>query len=122
VDVRQVREEQRLSQPDFANCYGLEVDTVRNWEQGRYEPDGPAKVLLNVINHEPDAVFRALLHELLRRREDRHDEWVEKIQRKIAALMEEHAEEDFPKWYSPRILPPPDGYVWVLKRKQTHTE
>jgi DNA-binding transcriptional regulator YiaG len=49
IDVRQLREEQSLSQPDFVHLYGLEVDTVKNWEQGRYKPDGPAKVLLNVI-------------------------------------------------------------------------
>ncbi len=61
VDVKAVREGQFLSQPDFANLYGLEVDTVRNWEQGRYAPDGPAKVLLSVIDSDPEAVIRALL-------------------------------------------------------------
>jgi transcriptional regulator with XRE-family HTH domain len=122
VDVRRVREEQQLSQPDFANCYGLEVDTIRNWEQGRNEPDGPAKVLLNVINHEPEAVVGALIRELLTHDQDRYRELVERIQRKIAALMEDHSEEYIPKWYNPRMVPPPDGYVWVLKRKQTHTD
>jgi DNA-binding transcriptional regulator YiaG len=61
VDVKAVREGQLLSQPDFAHLYGLEVDTVRNWEQGRYAPDGPAKVLLSVIDSDPEAVIRALL-------------------------------------------------------------
>ena len=67
VDVKHLREEQQLSQPDFAHLYGLEVDTVRNWEQGRYEPDGPAKVLLSVIEREPEAVIRALLRRRLER-------------------------------------------------------
>ncbi len=67
VDVKQLREGQQLSQPDFAHLYGLEVDTVRNWEQGRYEPDGPAKVLLSVIDREPEAVIRALLRRRLER-------------------------------------------------------
>jgi DNA-binding transcriptional regulator YiaG len=122
VDVRRVREEQQLSQPAFANCYGLEVDTIRNWEQGRYEPDGPAKVLLNVINHEPEAVVSSLIREFLTHDPDRYRELVERIQQKIVALMEDHSEESTPKWYNPRMMPPPDGYVWVLKRKQTHTD
>jgi DNA-binding transcriptional regulator YiaG len=119
VDVKRVREEQGLSQPDFAKCYGLEVDTVRNWEQRRYEPEGAAKVLLNVINHEPQAVCRALISELLT--QDRHRGLVERIQRKIAARLEEQSEKHIPEWFNPRVAPP-DGYVWVLKRKQTHTD
>jgi putative transcriptional regulator len=119
VDVKRVREEQGLSQPDFAKCYGLEVDTVRNWEQRRYEPEGPAKVLLNVINHEPQAVCRALIRELLT--QDRHRGLVERLQRKIAARMEDQSEKHIPEWFNQRV-PPPDGYVWVLKRKQTYTD
>lgn len=118
IDVRRVREQQRLSQADFAKCYGLEVDTVRNWEQGRYEPDGPAKVLLNVIDHEPSAVCRALIREHLASPEG-HRELVDRIRQKFAAL--DHSEEYVPEWFNPRIRPP-EGYVWVLKRRQTNPD
>lgn len=59
VDVKAVREKQGLSQYDFALLYGLEVDTLKNWEQGRNVPDGPARVLLSVIERCPYAVIDA---------------------------------------------------------------
>jgi DNA-binding transcriptional regulator YiaG len=59
VDAKTVREKQGLSQYDFALLYGLEVDTLKNWEQGRNAPDGPARVLLSVIERCPHAVIEA---------------------------------------------------------------
>jgi DNA-binding transcriptional regulator YiaG len=61
VDVKGVREKQGLSQSDFALLYGLEVDTLKNWEQGRNDPDGPARILLQVIEQNPMAVIDARL-------------------------------------------------------------
>jgi DNA-binding transcriptional regulator YiaG len=60
VDVRAIRDKLGLSQADFAARFGLEVDTIRNWEQGRYEPDRAAAVLLAVIEHHPEAVDASL--------------------------------------------------------------
>lgn len=60
VDVRAIRENLGLSQADFATRFGLEVDTIRNWEQGRYAPDRAAVILLTVIEHHPEAVDSAL--------------------------------------------------------------
>lgn len=60
VDVRAVRERLGLSQSEFAEAFGVSVATVRNWEQGRRIPRGPARVLLNVIEQEPEAVQRVL--------------------------------------------------------------
>ena len=60
IDVRMVRERLSLSQRDFAKTFGVSVGTVRNWEQGRRQPRGPARALLMVIDKEPDAVQRAL--------------------------------------------------------------
>jgi putative transcriptional regulator len=60
VDVRAVRTRLGLSQPKFAAMFRVSVATVRNWEQGRRRPEGPARVLLTVIEREPDAVRRAL--------------------------------------------------------------
>jgi DNA-binding transcriptional regulator YiaG len=60
VDIKRIRESQKLSQPEFAILYGLEVDTLRNWEQGRNIPDRSTMVLLRVIEQCPDAVLEAL--------------------------------------------------------------
>jgi len=60
IDVRKVRDRLGLSQRDFAKVFGFSVSTVRNWEQGRRQPRGAARVLLLVIAREPDAVQRAL--------------------------------------------------------------
>lgn len=47
-----------LSQADFANALGVSKRTLENWEQGRAEPTGPAKVLLNLVARYPDTVKR----------------------------------------------------------------
>ena len=60
VDVAEIRKRQNLSQADFADRYGLNVSTVRDWEQNRRSPDRAAMVLLSVIDREPEAVTRAL--------------------------------------------------------------
>ena len=61
VDVAALRETLGLTQEQFAKAFGVTAATLRNWEQGRREPRGPARVLLNVIEKEPEAVLRALL-------------------------------------------------------------
>ena len=61
VDVGALRERLGLTQEQFARAFGVTTATLRNWEQGRREPRGPARVLLNVIEKEPEAVLRALL-------------------------------------------------------------
>lgn len=60
VDVAALRKRLGLSQRVFATKFHLSVATVRDWEQGRTRPDGPAGVLLSVIDREPGAVLRAL--------------------------------------------------------------
>ena len=60
IDVRAVRQKLGLSQARFALRFGFKAATVRNWEQGRTQPDGPARVLLAVIAHHPEAVDDAL--------------------------------------------------------------
>jgi putative transcriptional regulator len=49
-----------LTQLEFASRLGVPVETIRNWEQGKRMPRGPARALLAVIAHAPDAVFSAL--------------------------------------------------------------
>jgi putative transcriptional regulator len=60
VDVRTVREKLHLSQSEFAARFGFTASAVRQWEQGRRQPHGPARVLLTIIDREPNAVRRAL--------------------------------------------------------------
>ena len=56
VDVRKVRKKMGLSQGQFATKFGLPPATLRNWEQGRSQPDAPTRVLLAVIAKHPEAV------------------------------------------------------------------
>jgi putative transcriptional regulator len=60
VDVRAIREKLKLSQTAFAARFGFTAAAVRQWEQGRRQPHGPARVLLTIIDREPNAVRRAL--------------------------------------------------------------
>ena len=58
--VRDLRLRAKLTQAEFASRLGVPLETIRNWEQGRRRPRGPARVLLNVIAREPEAVMRVL--------------------------------------------------------------
>jgi putative transcriptional regulator len=58
--VRDLRRRTRLTQQEFAAKVGVPVETIRNWEQGKRVPRGPARALLAVIAHAPDTVFAAL--------------------------------------------------------------
>jgi putative transcriptional regulator len=58
--VRDLRRRARLTQLEFASRLGVPVETIRNWEQGKRMPRGPARALLALIAHSPDAVFSAL--------------------------------------------------------------
>jgi putative transcriptional regulator len=60
VEVRDLRRRACLTQQEFAAKLGVPVETIRNWEQGKRMPRGPARALLTVIAHAPDAVFAAL--------------------------------------------------------------
>jgi len=58
--VRDLRRRSRLTQQQFAARLGVPVETIRNWEQGKRLPRGPARALLAVITHAPETVFAAL--------------------------------------------------------------
>jgi len=60
IDIRAVRRKLGLSQAAFAAKFGFQPSTLRNWEQGRTRPDGPARILLAVIARHPSAVEDAL--------------------------------------------------------------
>jgi len=56
-DVQRIRARYRLTQAEFATMLGISVKTLRNWEQGRRAPGGPARVLLHVADKHPDAIL-----------------------------------------------------------------
>ena len=58
--VRDLRRRARLTQQEFAARLGVPVETIRNWEQGKRMPRGPARALLAVIARAPETVFAAL--------------------------------------------------------------
>jgi putative transcriptional regulator len=58
--ARNVRGQTGLTQAAFAARIGVPVETVRNWEQGKRSPRGPARALLKVIERAPDAAFAVL--------------------------------------------------------------
>lgn len=64
AQVSVIRKQLGLSQEQFAALMGVSVGTLRNWEQGRREPHGPARSLLLVASREPAAVLKALAPEV----------------------------------------------------------
>ena len=60
ADVKAIRERLELTQAEFALMIGVSVATLRNWEQGRRQPEGPARALLKVAAENPEAVAKAL--------------------------------------------------------------
>ena len=59
-NIKSIRRKLHVSQSEFALMIGVSANTVQNWEQGRREPEGPAKALLRVAEKNPKAVFQAL--------------------------------------------------------------
>ena len=58
--ARAIRAATKLTQAEFAARIGVPIETVRNWEQGKRSPRGPARALLKVIEQAPDLAFAAL--------------------------------------------------------------
>ena len=59
-DIKAIRAQLGRSQAEFALMIGVSVGTLRNWEQGRRRPEGPARALLKVASVNPSAVEKAL--------------------------------------------------------------
>ena len=60
TQIRKIRERLKLTQPQMAVMLGVTVSGFRKWEQGDREPSGAARMLLRVMEREPEAVVRAL--------------------------------------------------------------
>ncbi|MFT4926674.1 MAG: putative transcriptional regulator [Phenylobacterium sp.] len=59
-DVKAIREKTGMSQQQFCATFGISIGTLRHWEQGLRSPRGPARVLLKVVQHNPQAVIDAV--------------------------------------------------------------
>ncbi len=59
-DVKAIREHIGFSQSKFAILIGVSMRSLQNWEQGHRHPTGPAKVLLKLVQADPEAVFKNL--------------------------------------------------------------
>ena len=60
INVKAIREKMGLSQSSFANQFGLSIYALRNWEQGKRQPDPAARAYLKIIDKAPDVVVRVL--------------------------------------------------------------
>lgn len=60
IDVASIRKKTKLSQAAFARMIAVKLPTLRNWEQGRRKPDGPARVLLTMVDEKPNIVVSTL--------------------------------------------------------------
>lgn len=73
ADVPVIRKELGYSQDEFASVMGVSVGTLRNWEQARREPQGPARALLMVALTNPKVVKAAMQALLKPRRESKSE-------------------------------------------------
>ena len=62
LDIKNIRDGYQLTQKEFAALLGISTATLRNWEQGRRTPEGPAMALLRVAQKHPKAVLDSLLN------------------------------------------------------------
>jgi len=60
IDVKNIRANIGMTQNEFASAFGISVSTLRHWERGDRTPHGSARVLLNVVAKDPNAVLKAL--------------------------------------------------------------
>jgi putative transcriptional regulator len=60
LDIAAIRKRAGLTQTGFARQIGVSPGTLRNWEQGRRAPEGPARVLLALLDRDPEIVARTL--------------------------------------------------------------
>ncbi len=60
IDVKAIRAKLGMTQEEFAGRFGFSVNTLRHWEQGLRQPEGPTRAYLLVIDRAPEAVQKAL--------------------------------------------------------------
>ena len=60
IDVKAIRTRLEMTQEEFSGRFGFSVNTLRHWEQGSRQPEGPTRAYLLVIDRAPQAVQKAL--------------------------------------------------------------
>jgi len=60
MDVKSIRRKVGMTQNEFASSFGISLGTLRHWERGDRKPRGPARVLLSVLDSDPESVLNAL--------------------------------------------------------------
>jgi len=60
IDVKAIRAKLGMTQEEFAGRFGFSINTLRHWEQGQRQPEGPTRAYLLVIDRNPKAVQKAL--------------------------------------------------------------
>jgi putative transcriptional regulator len=91
TDVKAIRAKFGMSQDQFAKAFALNLATLRDWEQERRMPHGPARTLLQIIDREPEAVRRALASKTLRMTREATAPRPKAAQRQSAARDRRHA-------------------------------
>ena len=62
MDVKAIRKKTGMSQQQFCSTFGISLGALRHWEQGLRSPRGTAKVLLKVVEHNPNAIIESIAH------------------------------------------------------------
>ncbi len=60
IDVKSLRKRLKMSQNEFAESFGISLGTLRHWERGDRNPQGPALILLNLVAKEPRVILKLL--------------------------------------------------------------
>ncbi|MCW7555363.1 helix-turn-helix domain-containing protein [Endozoicomonas gorgoniicola] len=60
LDVKDIRQQLDMTQEEFARAVGVKLPTLRHWERGDRKPNGPARVLLNLLAREPKQIVAML--------------------------------------------------------------
>ena len=60
LDIKEIRYQLQMTQEEFAQAVGVKLPTIRHWERGDRTPNGPARVLLNLLSREPEQIIKML--------------------------------------------------------------
>jgi Predicted transcriptional regulator len=62
MDVAKIRKNANMTQKEFSESFSIPLSTLRQWEQGKRVPQGPAQTLLRIIEHDSETAIKALHH------------------------------------------------------------
>ena len=62
MDIAKIRKDANMTQKEFSESFSIPLSTLRQWEQGKRVPQGPAQTLLRIIAHDSETAIKALHH------------------------------------------------------------